>query len=541
MFRISARAFTILLVFASLFSCKTTKPTAAKKPEAKTEQSQPAVIDTLNVSEEQPENAEPEPEISKEENFNAPPVDVYEFRAGWVATVANINWPSKPGENPELQKKQALTILDSLKNANFNAVIFQVRPQADALYKSELEPWSYYLTGKSGKAPQPFYDPLTFWIEAAHERGMELHVWLNPYRAHHTTAGEVGAESVIKKHPDWVVELKNGMWWMDPANKNVQDHAAAVVRDIVKRYDIDGVHFDDYFYPYASYNGKKDFPDEKSWKEYLAGGGELSRSDWRRKNVDDFILRISEEIKEEKPFVKFGISPFGIWRPEFPPGIKGMDQYEELYADAKLWLNKGWVDYFTPQLYWPTKQVGQSFPILLSWWASENVTGKHVWPGINLTLEDKEENKGEIASQIMISRAILPDDPGTVHWNVNPLMKNRDLANSLEKGPYRNNALVPKSPWLDDTPPAKPDLKIDASFDQIQLNWKASGEEAVFRWVLYYQYDDAAWEFRIFNEGDNSFQLEKILNNKHLNKIGLTAVDRVGNQSDFETVTMIRD
>ena len=412
-----------------------------------------------------------------------------------------------------------------------------MRPQADALYESKIEPWSYFLTGKSGKAPQPYYDPLEFWIEEAHNRGMELHVWLNPYRAHHTTGKEIGEKSIVKTHPELVRELKNGMWWMDPGSNQVQDHSANVVIDIVKRYDIDAVHFDDYFYPYASYNGKKDFPDDKSWQKYLNGGGELSRGDWRRKNVNDFIERIAEEIKAEKSYVKFGISPFGIWRPGFPKGITGMDQYEELYADAKLWLNKGWIDYFTPQLYWPTKQMNQSFPVLLGWWESENVVGRHVWPGINLGLEEKEENKGEIASQILISRGILRDNPGTVHWNIGPLMKNDSLAKSLLTGPYQKDALVPASPWLDDELPNAPEFELKNSDDNLLLSWIQNDSEEIFRCVVYYRYENSGWEFKILNLNSKKIEIPKVNTDKNkLEKIGVTAVDRLGNQSNFKEI-----
>jgi uncharacterized lipoprotein YddW (UPF0748 family) len=220
------------------------------------------------------------------------PLATKEFRAAWVATVANINWPSKPGLSTEEQQKEAIALLDFLKNNNFNAVIFQVRPQADALYNSELEPWSYFLTGKQGQAPVPYYDPLDFWVNEAHDRGLELHVWLNPYRAHHISAGEVESASIVHKMSNSVVKLKEGYWWFDPSKKSTQDHSAAVVMDLVKRYDIDGVHFDDYFYPYESYNGGADFPDDDSWSEYVKSGGKLSRGDWRRESVNQFIERV---------------------------------------------------------------------------------------------------------------------------------------------------------------------------------------------------------------------------------------------------------
>lgn len=280
-----------------------------------------------------------------------------EFRAAWVATVANINWPSKPGLPVDSQKKEALALLDFLKSHHFNAVVFQVRPQADALYQSELEPWSYYLTGVQGKAPEPFYDPLQFWTEAAHQRGLELHVWLNPYRVHHPSGGPVTETSLAKKKPELVVPLKGGYWWFDPSLPETKKHSTAVVMDLVRRYDIDGVHFDDYFYPYREYNKGEDFPDSTSWAAYKARGGKMSRGDWRRDAVNSFISSLYTAIKKEKRQVKFGLSPFGIWRPGYPESACCFDQYDVLYADAKRWLNKGWIDYFSPQLYWPINRI----------------------------------------------------------------------------------------------------------------------------------------------------------------------------------------
>ncbi|PKL82069.1 MAG: hypothetical protein CVV24_11985, partial [Ignavibacteriae bacterium HGW-Ignavibacteriae-3] len=341
-----------------------------------------------------------------------------EFRGAWIASVANINWPSRKDLGSEEQKKEVESILDKLKSLHFNAVIFQARPQSDALYNSKLEPWSYYLTGKQGKAPDPYYDPLEFWIEEAHKRGMELHVWLNPYRAHHVSGGEVSDFSIVNKHPDWVLKLKEGYWWLDPGKREVQEHSLNVVLDITRRYDVDGIHFDDYFYPYPSYNKDEDFPDTASWKNYIKAGGKLSKSDWRRGNVNTFIQNVYEGIKNIKPNVKFGLSPFGIWRPRSPESIEGFDQYENLYADAKLWINEGWVDYWSPQLYWKISTLPQSFPVLLGWWKDQNLKGRHYWPGINIDRANTELNNVEVINQIMIIRGMLPDSPGNICWSV---------------------------------------------------------------------------------------------------------------------------
>ncbi len=457
-----------------------------------------------------------------------------EFRAAWVASVANINWPSKPGLTTAEQQTEAIAILDYLQSNNFNAVILQIRPQADALYASAIEPWSYFLTGEQDKAPEPFYDPLSFWIEEAHKRGLELHAWMNPYRAHHNTGKEISPKSIVRTNPETVYWLKEGYWWMDPALQFTQDHTSKVVLDVVKRYDVDGIHFDDYFYPYPSYNGNDDFPDDRSWNAYVENGGTMSRSDWRRNAVNTLIERLYKEIKAEKPHVKFGLSPFGIWRPGHPKSVEGFDQYDKLYADAKLWLNKGWIDYFTPQLYWSTNKLNMSFPVLLGWWQEENTHQRHLWPGINIA-NDKNLllNNTEVINEVMITRGMLPKSPGTVHWSMSALTKNPSLTKDLKEGVYKQPALVPASPWLDHTPPKAPEVFLGEQTDSLFIRW-TSKEDDIFKWVVYYQYENK-WEQRIFNKHENQ-TLIKLYNNKlpepsKLKFIIVTAVDRTGNES----------
>ena len=468
-----------------------------------------------------------------------PPKAMQEFRAAWIATVANINWPSKPGLSTAQQQQEAIDLLNLLQRLNFNAAILQIRPQADALYKSNLEPWSYFLTGAQGKAPEPYYDPLEFWVEAAHDRGMELHVWLNPYRAHHTSGGEESATSVVKSKPELVVKLKDGQYWMDPSKKEVQDHSAAVVRDIVKRYDIDGVHFDDYFYPYESYNGGADFPDEESWNAYLKTGGKLTRGDWRRASVNTFIERVYKEIKAEKKYVKFGLSPFGIWRPGYPESIEGMDQYDKLYADAKLWLNKGWIDYFSPQLYWTVNAQKLSFPVLLGWWQSENTKGRHLWPGMNIGLGGDDKNVDEVINQIMITRGMMPNSKGALHWSIAALVKHEKLRQGLLDGPYQKQALVPTSAWLDNKAPQKPIVTVAPKDSLWQIRWNHPEIKDVFKWVVYFKYGEK-WSYKIMNRKDAMLDILVAINRGTTGKdkiplaaFGVTAVDRTGNESEF--------
>lgn len=475
----------------------------------------------------------------------APPVPhtQREFRAAWIATVANINWPSQPGLSTDEQKKEAIALLDFLQQHNFNTAVLQVRPQADALYKSELEPWSYFLTGKQGQAPNPYYDPLEFWVEESHNRGIELHVWLNPYRAHHKDGKEITEHSIVKKRPELALFLKEGYWWLDPAHQGTQDHSAAVVMDLVKRYDIDGIHFDDYFYPYPSYNGTADFPDTVSWRTYQESGGKMTKGDWRRNAVNVFIERLHKEIKKEKPYVKFGLSPFGIWRPGYPESVVGFDQYDQLYADAKLWLNKGWIDYFSPQLYWPINRQGLSFPVLLGWWASENTMKRHLWPGISVGRDTSARTVTETMNQIMISRGILPESMGVVHWSISSVTKNPNMAKGLIDGPYKKQALVPASEWMDDKAPASPAATAVLTTDKenVKIEWTHPLPGDVFHWVVYYKYG-SSWNYTIMNRNDRTLTIKSYPGKDpvkdRITEVVVTAVDRVGNESQRAVVRL---
>jgi uncharacterized lipoprotein YddW (UPF0748 family) len=475
-------------------------------------------------------------------NTPSGPQVMSEFRAAWVATVANINWPSKPGLSTQEQQQEAITLLDYLKEHHFNAVIFQVRPMADALYKSDLEPWSYFLTGAQGKAPDPYYDPLQFWVEAAHDRGLELHVWLNPYRAYHPAGKEISDQSIVKTNPELVIKLKQGYYWMDPSKKETQDHTVAVVKDIVKRYDIDGVHLDDYFYPYSEYNGGEDFPDDSSWAAYQAGGGTLSRGDWRRASVNTLIERLYKEIKAEKKYVKFGISPFGMWRPGYPASISGFDQYGQLYADARLWLNKGWLDYFSPQLYWRINDIPHSFPVLLGWWSQENTQHRHLWPGMSVG-DTSAKGVNETLSQVMITRGMLPQSMGAVHWSISSLTRNPNMSKALVEGPYLKNAIVPSSPWLSDRAPQAPVAQAAVQGDQVHITWSHPDEKNVFRWVVYYQYG-STWTYQVLNRGDRSLEVPRYSRQKAgqavLNEVRVSAVDRTGYEGEKTLITVVQ-
>ncbi|HEY7116152.1 MAG TPA: family 10 glycosylhydrolase, partial [Tepidisphaeraceae bacterium] len=310
-----------------------------------------------------------------------PPPPPREFRAAWVATVANIDWPSKPGLPAAQQIAEIQTLLDRAADLNLNAIILQVRPSCDALYESPLEPWSEYLTGAQGVPPYPFYDPLATWIQEAHKRGMELHAWFNPYRARHKDAKSPDApKHVAVTRPDLVRKF-NGWEWLDPGEPEAAQRTLDVILDVVRRYDIDGVHLDDYFYPYKEYLNNQDFPDDASWQKYQKSGGQLARADWRRDNVNRLIRDLYAGIKRIKPHVKFGVSPFGVAHPGVPDTVESkFDQYNILYADPQLWLKEGWLDYCTPQLYWQLDSK-QPYADLLKWWAEQNTLNRHLWPG----------------------------------------------------------------------------------------------------------------------------------------------------------------
>jgi uncharacterized lipoprotein YddW (UPF0748 family) len=462
-----------------------------------------------------------------------PPVS-REMRAAWVATVANIDWPSKPGLSVEEQKAEIIKILDRIKTLNMNAVILQIRPQADAFYKSDLEPWSYYLTGTEGKAPEPFYDPLEFWINEAHARGIELHGWLNPYRAGHPAMkSAISDKSVIKTKPGCVKKLASeGYYWLDPTNAEVQNHSYSVVMDIVKRYDIDGIHFDDYFYPYPEYNNNKDFPDEEGYKAYKSKGGKLSVGDWRRDGVNKFIKRVYQGIKKAKPYVKFGISPFGYYRPGYPACVTTtFDQYATLYADAKLWWNKGWVDYFTPQLYWPISRVALSFPVLLDWWKAENKKERNLWPGIILSGKSSHsEIATETVNQIMTTRGIVTDGPGNMFFSMKQLMSSKDtiLFKSLSEGPYKTPALIPAYPFLRSKAPKAPELSITPNGDSVTVSWKSGAKEEITHFVLYIK-NDGKWSPQIFSSKILSTSLKTA--GSKITAVAVSAIDRYGNES----------
>jgi len=315
----------------------------------------------------------------------------YEFRGVWIASVANIDWPKSGMTDPAAQRADFIRILDQHQRNGMNAMIVQIRPAADAFYPSSYEPWSEWLTGEQGKAPQPYWDPLVFMIEETHKRGMEFHAWLNPYRAVQTVGkSSIASDHITRKKPEWFL-IYGEKKYFDPGNKDAQRFVVNVVRDIVRRYPVDAIHMDDYFYPYRI--AGKEFPDAAS---YAKSGSRLNKEDWRRSNVDSIIVAISKAIKEEKPLVRFGISPFSVWRnsdkdPRGSDSRAGQTNYDDLYADILLWLEKGWIDYVTPQLYLEIGHDKIAYEKLLDWW-SKNGYGKHIYIGHGIYRTDEKNS-----------------------------------------------------------------------------------------------------------------------------------------------------
>lgn len=347
-----------------------------------------------------------------------------EFRGAWVTSVFNINFPSKAGLPPETQKAEAVRLLDAAQSAGLNAVMLQVRPESDALYKSDLEPWSRYLTGKQGTSPG--YDPLAFFIAEARKRGIAVHAWLNPYRAAANASQPRTANHISRRFPQFAYRIGNVLW-MDPGAPEVRRHVTAVVRDLLRRYDLAGIHLDDYFYPYPTKDGDLPaFPDSATFAAYKASGGALDRANWRRANVNALIRDISAAVRSEKPSAKFGVSPFGIYTKGVPADVKaGVDQYHQLFADPVLWMREGWVDYLAPQLYW-AEGGPQSFSSLLRWWRGPEANPRRVpvWPGVAV---DRMTSHGwgsdEIARQLRIEESVAPAG-GFILWNIGAVAKN---------------------------------------------------------------------------------------------------------------------
>ena len=405
-----------------------------------------------------------------------------EFRGVWVATVANIDWPSRPGLDTERQKQELLRIFDEHQKSKMNAIMLQIRPATDAFYGRGRELWSRFLTGRQGGAPEAYYDPLDFAIAEAHKRGMELHAWINPYRA---TTDLVNAHTspdhITRQKPEWFFNY-GGKKLFNPGLPEVREYIVGVVMDVVRNYDVDGIHFDDYFYPYPVPG--RPIPDQATFRQYGLGFSKIE--DWRRHNVDTLIQTLSENIRKEKKYVKFGISPFGIWRnrASHPDGSEstGLEGYNALYADARKWVEKGWVDYINPQVYFPFFYRPAPYEKLVDWW-SDNAFGKHVYigHGVYRATENKPDwrNPSQLPDQVRYLRKNNRVQ-GSVYFSSKSLTNNlAGFTDSLRNSFYNYPALQPAMLWLDEVAPKAPlELKATVQNKCVLLSWKAPAPAA---------------------------------------------------------------
>ncbi len=460
-----------------------------------------------------------------------------EFRGAWIATVANIDWPSKPGLPSVEQQQQFIRQLDLLKSVGCNAVIVQVRPACDAMYASKIEPWSHYLSGRQGEAPFPYYDPLVFMIQEAHKRNLEFHAWFNPFRALMDSKKNPNpAGHVTKTHHDWIISY-GGKSYIDPGIPEAREYVINVIADVVKRYDVDAVHLDDYFYPYRLPNAQ--FGDARSYAKY---GNGMDKEDWRRDNVSRFISLLNTTIKHEKPYMKLGISPFGIWRNKArdPLGSDtrgGQTTYDDLYADVLMWLEKGWVDYMMPQLYWEHNHRAAPFDVLQPWWY-EHCYKRHIYYGLGLYRMTNAKSgpwtsAKELLWQLHDIRGKCPNSGYSFYSSSCFDRIKAPIADSLQHGFAKYPALVPAMPWLDDDAPNAPELKIDNG----ELAWHTKNpDKEPLRYVVY-RFDNGEKVDLERNDHIVSIQQETTFRDpdaryhKQATYI-VTALDRTWNESD---------
>ena len=479
----------------------------------------------------------------------------YEFRGVWVATVNNIDWPSGRDADPAKQKADFIRLLDMHQKNGMNAMIVQVRPAADAFYPSSYEPWSEWLTGTQGKPPSPYYDPMQFMIEETHKRGMEFHAWLNPYRAvHNIGTSSVAANHITRIHPEWFLTYGDKKYF-DPGNKEAQQFVVNVVRDIVKRYDVDAIHMDDYFYPYRIPG--KEFPDETTYRN---SGSPLKKDDWRRSNTDSIILALSKVIKEEKRLCRFGISPFGVWRnkkddPEGSDSKAGQTNYDDLYADILLWLKNGWIDYVTPQLY---REIGDDkidYEKLLDWWSLHSY-GKHIYIGHAIYRGAGKETKGwsdpnQLPDQIKLLRR-NPNVQGSIYFSSVSFNKNPNGWNdSLQNNYYRYPALLPPMRWIDNEKPWPPIVEKTITQDSlIQLTVKPDPRNRVeIKYYVVYQYAADSHSETFGNipkyisrlvTTPAGFTFKEPLSSDHFSyRYLITAVGKNNNESDLSEIAIL--
>ena len=462
-----------------------------------------------------------------------------EFRGAWIQAV-NGQFRGIPTEK---LKQTLIDQLNSLQGAGINAIIFQVRPEADALYASQLEPWSRFLTGVQGQAPSPYWDPMQFMIDECHKRGMEFHAWINPYRVKTSLKSELSPNHLYNIHPEWFVTYNNQLFF-DPALPESRRHICMVVADIVSRYDVDAIHMDDYFYPYPAKG--MDFPDDASFARY--GGGFTNRADWRRSNVNILIQKIHETIRGLKPWVKFGISPFGIYRNEKndPLGSKtnGLQNYDDLYADVLLWARNGWVDYNIPQIYWQIGHPAADYETLVKWWA-KNTENRPLFIGQSVmntiqNADPKNPSMNQLPRKMALERAYQTIG-GSCQWPASAVVENAGkYRDALVQEYHKYPALVPVFDFMDDKAPGKVrKVKKVWTEDGYMLFWtppKAKDEmDRAVQYVVYrfgdkekVNIDDAS---HIVAVTRNNFYKLPYKDGKNKYRYVVKALDRLHNES----------
>ena len=454
----------------------------------------------------------------------APPAVPREFRAAWATPIWDRgfqDWPSKPNMTPAEQRAELRTMLDNAVAARLNAIVLHVRLAGDALYPTTYAPWSTFLTGQSGVGPNPPYDPLAFAVEEAHARGLQLHAWFNPFRAMlPNLVGKAAPSHVTRKHPEWI-RTYGSQKWIDPGDPAARKFVLETMLDVVKRYDIDGIHLDDYFYPYREsrtvtrrVRGKRvrtrvgiEFPDDKTWKKY--GRERFSdRDTWRRDNINDFVESLYKDVKAIKPTMVVGISPFGIWRPGHPPGITGLDAFEEIYADSRRWLHEGWLDYVAPQLYWQVGGPQDRFRLLDDWWREQNPLNRHIWPGLYTSHVYGSSDRwpmNEISRQIAEirdSRVGTSDPPGHIHFRLGALFADNNRLAMTLSDTYQERAIVPAFPWLGPAVPAPPVVTLAGADGAAAFTIAAGDSTSVRWWVIQTRGRDGAWTMNLRPAGE---------------------------------------
>ena len=483
---------------------------------------------------------------------SAQPFPKRELRAAWIATVVNIDWPSRKGLSAQQQQEEYVTLLETLRSVGMNAVIVQVRPSADAFYPSSYEPWSEYLSGVQGQSPEPYYNPLAFMIQQAKQRGLEFHAWFNPYRVSMKDTFNFADTHPIHKHPDWFVKY-GGKWYYDPGHPQAQEYVLQAILETVKHYDLDAVHFDDYFYPYRIAN--EVFPDSSSYALYGKNNyGNVD--DWRRNNVDFFVKELSSRIKREKPHVKFGISPFGVWRnkdkdPDGSDTQAGQTNYDDLYADVLKWLKEGWIDYVTPQLYWHIGFKVADYSVLLDWW-SKHSYGKHLYIGQGVYRIGGKgwENPDELLNQVKLNRNYA-EVKGSMYFNSKTFLQNKLGVNAKMNQMYSYPALIPSMSWIDAKPPEVPFLQ-QAGGSQgsgVHLSWADSTDSDASYYVIYrykkgnlISADNPANIAAIVQRAPTAIQswLDKTTSKRTSYTYRITAVDRGHNESQLSEAITIK-